>query len=176
VHCLQTIQTLFASMGKVSTLIVDPYGEPITEIDQPTEFINILFQIENGRNVCLETWKQAVLMPQPAGWIVCQPGYSCYKLPIKCDDEIVAYILLGQFSSPNGYKASLEMIEGLAGRYSIDPKVLIQKFQELPVLDESLRLQVEVWGSELVKAIESILIERSNLLGRLHRIVEIGSV
>ncbi|MGB9898390.1 helix-turn-helix domain-containing protein, partial [Thermanaerothrix sp.] len=57
-HCVQTIQDLYAEVSGLSAVVLDPEGNPLTEISHPCGFCRLLWQNEQAHADCQASWKQ----------------------------------------------------------------------------------------------------------------------
>lgn len=94
VHCAQVIQDLFADLGQISSLIIDPEGHPLTQTSHPCTFC----QQENQSNeeACQSTWKKAAAAPYPGAPIFCHAGFNYLRTPIQINGRTLAWLLVSQ--------------------------------------------------------------------------------
>jgi excisionase family DNA binding protein len=175
-HCVQTIQDLFADVGQVSTITLESIGNPFTQISHPSAYWWLIYQNPAGKTICEESWKEIALDAHAEGWFTCRLGCVYLKLPIHDEEEVIGFALVGQFASNEARSMVDVSIHDIAQICTLDRANLLEKYRQLPSLNETMRTQVQGWGAQFVRAVESILRERSGFINRLQRIVEIGTV
>ncbi len=186
-HCVQVIQDLYASMGKLGAVILAPDGAPLTEFSQPCGLCALLQASSAGQAACQNCWEAAVRQTiRPNGragftqskstWHTCQAGLSFLTTPIVENRAAVAYVLSGPFyqSAPPA-SAAAAPIQQLSRKYKLSAEALLKAAQEVPVLNPQLQTDLEIWPDKFARAVEGILAERAGLVSKLQKIAEISA-
>lgn len=177
VHCVQAIQDMYADLGMIGSIIVDTEGNPITKISNPCEVCVMMNASETGQKACESSWKECVASTKKSIWFTCHAGLQYMKIPIRENEITIAYLLTGQlYSKEPDSNVQREKMKVLAKRYSIDEQSLMQAAGFIPVYDAERRKLMESWPQKFTRAIEAMMKERSNLVDRLQKIVEISTL
>jgi excisionase family DNA binding protein len=184
-HCVQTIQDLFAEVSQISALVVDMDGNPLTQVSHPTDFCQMLFATESGKNSCQASWKSFARdslmisgkngeMTPGAKFFTCQAGLQYIGAPIFDKDTQVGLFLAGQFywQAPDP-REEAERTRRLAAAHDLPMEDLLAAAREIPVIDPSQHARVEAWPFTAARAIQSILHERLCFVERLQQIASL---
>jgi excisionase family DNA binding protein len=183
VHCVQTIQDLFAEISQISALVVDMQGRPLTEISHPTSFCRLLLTTSSGKNSCLASWQafardSAVVNGTPgARFFTCQAGLQYIGAPIFDKENQVGLFLAGQFywQAPDLREES-ERLRRLVSLSDLPLADLQAAAREVPVIDPAQHARVESWPFLAARAIQSILHERMCFVERLQQIADLTQI
>jgi len=180
VHCVQTIQDMFAEISQISALVIDMQGNPLTRVSQPTRFCELLVSTPAGRNACQASWQgfahasEAVNGAAGSKFFTCQAGLQYVGAPIIHREAQVGLFLAGQFYwQPPEPREEAERIRRLASAYSIPLEDLQAAAREIPVIDPTQHARVEAWPSTAAQAVQSILQERLCYIERLQQIADL---
>jgi excisionase family DNA binding protein len=177
-HCVQAIQDVFAEIGQVASIMLDPGGQPVTEMSQPCAFCKLIQSNSGGRAACQNSWKETASQTadgQEKRVYICHAGLNYTAAPITVNGQAIGFLLAGQFyaHAPELNEHNRRM-RGLAQAYNIPVQTLSQVASQVPVLEEPKLSQVMKWPGQVVLTIASILLERASMLDRLRRIAEIS--
>jgi excisionase family DNA binding protein len=184
-HCVQTIQDLFAEVSQISALVVDMDGILLTKVSNPTDFCQMLFSTESGKNSCQGSWKgfarDSVTITGKNGEVIpgakfftCQAGLNYVGAPIYDEGSQVGLFLAGQFywQAPDP-REEAERIRRLASANELPMEDLLAAAQDIPVIDPSQHARVEAWPFTAARAVQSILHERHCFVERLQQIASL---
>lgn len=185
VHCVQTIQDLFAEVSQISAVVIDMQGNPLTEMSHPTRFCQLLMASPNGKNACRASWQAFARDSAPvsgtngksiagARFFTCQAGLQYIGAPIYDKDDQIGLFLAGQFywQQPDP-REEAERIRRLAAAYDLPGEELLLAARDIPVIDPSQHARVEAWPFTAARAVQSILIERLCFVERLQQIANL---
>ncbi len=167
---LQTIQDDFARSAGISSVIISPEGEPITNFSNPTSFHELIQSTEKGRRCWLESLKEMTkAAPASPEWKVryCFSKCGYYIAPIIIDGEHLATICTGQFITKRFTSEQLKSLEEIALTIGLNPVLFIEAAKKMRVLDENTVLQ----NARLLFGISSLIIKleyRTNKLKKEH--------
>jgi excisionase family DNA binding protein len=174
-HCVQTVQDLFSEVGQVSALIVDPGGEPLTEISHPCRFCQIIRQNQGGQQACRASWKEFTRRSTAgSGYFTCHAGMQYISAPILDQDKLIGFFLVGEFywQTPK-LEEENERIQRLASANLLPMETLQHAAHTVPVIPPEQQSRIETWPSTAARAVQSILTERSIFMERLQQIANL---
>jgi excisionase family DNA binding protein len=175
VHCVQTIQDLFSSVSQVSALVVDQFGNLVTEISKPSRFCQMILSTPAGKDACQRCWSESARqgISQNKAF-TCHAGLNYVGTSIVHDREAQGMFLMGEIylKKPNALEAE-NRYEQLAQTYGLSAKELKKAALEIPVFDETQRNHLTLQPAAAARAIESILNERGGFLKRLQEIANL---
>lgn len=175
VHCLQTVQNLFSSVSGMGSLVVDPAGEPVTELSGACALCRMMQESPAGNQACRESWR-AMAAGSASGerQFTCHAGLTSISAPILDGSTLVGWILVGQaLLSDADARALLNKAPELARRYALPVSAVQESIRKVPVLPSSQYGQVHSWVKDASKAMESILQERAGFIVRMQRIADL---
>ncbi len=180
IHCVQTIQDLFAEVSQISALVINMQGEPLTQVSHPTRFCQMLLSSPAGQHACRASWqgfaRDSAVVDGVGGsrFFTCQAGLQYIGAPIFDRDIQVGLFLAGQFYwRPPEPREQAERIRRLAGAANLPLEELQAAANEIPVIDPAEHARVETWPFTAAKAVESILHERLCFVERLQQIADL---
>ena len=175
VHCVQTIQDLFSSVGQVSALVVDQNGNLVTEISRPSKFCQMILSTPTGKEACQRCWSESACQGVSQNKIfTCHAGLNYVGTSIVHEREVEGMFLMGEIylQKPNELEAE-NRYEELARAHGLSVKELKKAALEIPVLDETQRNHLTLQPAAAASAVESILKERGGFLKRLQEIANL---
>lgn len=175
VHCLQTVQNLFSSVSGMGSLVVDPAGEPVTELSGACALCRMMQESLAGNQACRESWR-AMAAGSASGerQFTCHAGLTSISAPILDGSTLVGWILVGQaLLSDADARALLNKAPELARRYALPVSAVQESIRKVPVLPSSQHDQMHSWVKDASKAMESILQERAGFIVRMQRIADL---
>lgn len=177
VHCLQTIQDVFAEMVDVGSLTAETNGEPLTEISNSCEFCNLILEQPSGRAACVASWRKLANTPKTdPEFTKCHAGLQYARARIELNSELIGVQIVGQFhfEDPNEEEARAQ-VAALAEQHGIDKEKLLQAAKRIRKLDPKDKPRVSRWLSRLAETFEIIGLERADLIGRLEHIATLST-
>ncbi|HEX7394141.1 MAG TPA: PocR ligand-binding domain-containing protein [Anaerolineaceae bacterium] len=177
-HCVQTIQDLFSEVGQISALIVDPDGEPLTEVSHPCRFCQIIRQNQGGQQACRASWKEFTRHSTSGSrYFTCHAGIQYISAPILDQEKLVGHFLAGEFywQTPDPQEEA-GRIQRLASTYFFPVETLQQAARTVPVIPPEQQSRVETWPATAARAVQSILTERSMFMERLQQIANLTQI
>ena len=177
VHCMQPIQDVFAEIANVGSVVTDKDGIPITRISNSCDFCKLILGSTEGRQRCFSSWKElAETEDTETTFISCHAGLQYAKAKIKIKSELVASLISGQFytQSPN-IEDERKRVERLAKEYQINPSLLLQAAQEIPLFEHNKPKDLEKWLARVADTFEDISTERADMMLRLQTISEVSA-
>jgi excisionase family DNA binding protein len=171
-HCVQSIQGVFAEIADVGSVTTAPDGEPLTTISNSCAFCTLILSSESGRNACIASWRQMAEKPELRhGFATCHAGLHYTSAPIEVNGAFVALLIAGQFYTrpPDAAEEATRVLE-LAERHGIDPEVLADAAQDIRVLEDAKQSRIGGWLKTVARTFEDIGHERAELMNRLRRI------
>lgn len=178
VDCVERLQEVFAGILGVGAISVNLEGNALTEPVFSNPFCQMMLSNPKTRKACQESWKKIAMKTtgNPA-FHVCHAGLCYMRSPIEMDGQNVAWMVTGQFYvTPHNAEKSSETLNDVAVRYNLDPELVKQAAQQIPVLKHSQQEQVQEWAPKVTETVQSMLCERSNLVSRLEKIAEISAI
>ncbi|MCX8024790.1 MAG: PocR ligand-binding domain-containing protein [Thermanaerothrix sp.] len=174
-HCVQTIQDLYAEVSGLSAVVLDPEGNPLTEISHPCALCRLLWQNEQARADCQDSWQQMVREVFPRGGVAtCHAGLDYILTPIEDEGQIVAWFVCGPCFWQEQPADALG--ERLAQRYNLPAAKLHTAIREIRLIEPAQRQRVAAWPLAAARAVQSILHERLSFIERLQQIASLTQI
>jgi excisionase family DNA binding protein len=178
IHCLQTIQNLFASVSQYSAILIGPGGELITEMSNPCKFCQVLKANPIARESCRDSQSS---FPEQAKRgnkrYVCHAGLNYVGTQIIADEDSIGLFITGGYAIQSDNRlVKNQLLPDLSARYNIPENQLTAAFEQVPVLDSEQQIQLELWTASAATAFESILQERSEFAKRLKKIADLTQI
>ena len=132
----------------------------------------------SSREACKASWRKIALRTtgQPP-FQVCHAGLCYMRSQIEFNDKPAAWMISGQFYvNPSDRDKEEERLKQLSIKHDIPLAKLVEAASKIPVLSKSQQTQVQEWTPKVAGTVQSILCERSDLLGRLERIAELSAI
>ncbi len=177
-HCAQTIQDLFSDVSRMSALIVDAEGEPLTQITHPCQLCQLMLQSPSGQDACRASWRDMARQSAAGSkFFTCHAGLQYVSATIVDDGKTIAFFLAGQFhwQAPDG-REETERLRRLAASHSLPLEPLQQAARQVQVIDPADHARVESWPVAAARSVQSILHERTGLITRLQKIANLTQI
>ena len=174
-HCVQTIQELFSEVGRVSALVIDHEGAPLTQVSHPCRFCQVMLQSPSGQAACRASWKEfARASSAGSRYFSCHAGIQYVSAPILDNEKTFGYFLAGEFywHAPN-LEEQTDRAQHLAANLNIPGETLAQAAQSIPVIETELHTRVETWPAAAAQAVQTILQERLGFMMRFQQIANL---
>lgn len=174
-HCVQTIQDVFADMAQVGSITTAPDGEPLTHVSNSCQFCSLILSSPAGRRACVTSWRRlAEQTERQPHFATCHAGLNYIHARIDVNQAPAAMLIAGQFyaESPDPAEQATR-VEQLAEAYDLDPAELAGAAQSLPTLDERTQAQLGNWLTKVAHTFEEVGRERAAMIDRLRRIAAI---
>lgn len=178
VHCIQSIQNVFAQIAEVGSITTDREGQPITEISNCSKFCKLILNSPEGKKACIKSWKRLAENPKEGPkFMPCHAGLQYARGCIKVGEDPVAMIVAGQFYvNPPDHEEEAIRLRRLAAVYGIDHQELVKASLDILQLDERKEAQIGIWMKEVAKTFGQIGDERVDMLSRLKVISEVSNL
>jgi excisionase family DNA binding protein len=175
-HCMQTVQDVFAEIGEVGAVITGKEGHPLTRISNSCDFCKLILGSEGGRMECIASWRKLAEQKKTSPeFVACHAGLLYARARIEQNESLTAMLIAGQFHTESlDSMAEKKRIHRLAGTYSINEDLLTQAARQIPVLDVRKVSQISHWLEEVAHTFEQISSERADLMSRLRQIGEMS--
>ena len=170
VHCIQTVQNLFSDVSRLSALVVNLRGEPITRASGPCAFCQRVQLCPSGLDACLNSWKQfAGAALQGETRFTCHAGLDYTAALVEDNGAPIGLFLIGQY---HRQAAKTSRAAELAATHGLDAAELAEAEAHIPSLParHTSPAEVQGWAAAAVSSIHSILSERSGFMARLQQI------
>ena len=177
-HCVQSIQGVFAEIADVGSVTTTPDGEPLTTISNPCAFCTLILNSESGRRACAESWRKLAEKPElRQGFATCHAGLQYTSAPIEVNGAVIAMLIAGQFYTrlPDAAEEATRVLE-LAEVHGVDPEALSEAAHDIPVLDDAKLARIGGWLKTVAHTFEDIGHERAALMNRLRRIAAMSTL
>jgi excisionase family DNA binding protein len=177
-HCVQTIQDLYTEVSQISALIVDPQGDPLTEITRPCSFCQLVLQSPQGLTACSESWRKlAGGASSDSSVFTCHAGLQYLSAQVADEGNVVAIFLSGQFYwQASNQGDEVERLKRLAEKCNLPFEPLKQAAGLIPVIQPEQQAQVVVWPLAAARAVQGILHERTGFMTRLQQIANLSQI
>jgi len=176
-HCVQAIQDVFADIGEIAAVTVDPNGQPLTATSHASALYQMLQSTPEGYQDCTGAWKSAIERQDFNQFIACPGGLQCVIAPVRVDGQPVAYLVAGQFRiQPLTCDQEAALVNELAQTCSLDPAALHEATEQVQILNPARQAQVLSWPGKVAGTLESILAERTGLMNRLQQIAQLSAL
>ena len=176
--CIQKVQGIFAGIIGIGAISVTLEGEVLTEPTFSNPFCRLMLSHPSGRLACQASWRKIAKQTskQPV-FQTCHAGLCYLRSQIEFNDQPAAWMIAGQYyiKSPEPEKEH-ERLQQLSEKHDIHLAQLSQTISKVPVLNLKQQTQVQEWTPKVAATVQSILCERSDLLGRLERISELSAI
>lgn len=176
-HCIQTIQNLFAEISGIGAVVVDLHGNNLTTFSRSCKFCTLMMTSPSGRAACQSCWKGAAEKSTTQNQFTCHAGMQFLAAPIHDQGIQIGALITGLFylRQPDR-QVEQTRIQQLAHQHHIDEAQLLAAAEDIQVIPDQMRSQVEQWPQHTVNAMHSILNERSGFLNRLQKIANLTQV
>ena len=165
---LQTIQDHLASEAGISSVIISPDGEPVTNFSNPTGLYQLILSTEKGRQSCLESlvnMSKAALASRKWEVHYCFSQCEYYISPIVIDGKHLATICTGQFITKHFTSEQLRSLEEIALTINVNPELFIEAAKKMRVIDENTVLQ----NARLLFDISNLIVRLENRTSKLEK-------
>ncbi len=175
-HCLQSVQDVFADIAEIGSIMTAPDGVPLTRMSNPSKFCSLILASESGRRACIGSWRELTGNPdRKPSFIPCHAGLQYARACVHVSGTLVAILVAGQFHlSAPGADAAGPQIRQLAKQHGIDPKALADAARELPVLQARKQERLGKWLADIARTFEEVGCERAELMNRLQHIADVS--
>ncbi len=177
-HCVQSVQDVFAEISEVGSVTTDKEGQPLTRFSNSCEFCNLIMSSPEGKAACMASWRK--MTEQDAlstKFVPCHAGLQYTGARIEVNDELLGLLISGQFYDQNpDPQEQEERIRKLAAAYHIDPDRLSDAAKKIPVLDQRKESQLGTWLKRVARTFEDISSERASLMHRLKQIAAMSDI
>ena len=177
-HCVQTIQDLFSEVAQVSSITIDKDGSPITAVSSPSRLYTLLNETRFGQQAHLTLFSNiAKTAMEGSVYFTCSSGLQHIAAPIVDRDSTVGFFLIGQFywHTPD-QREEEDRVRRLAHTHNLPTEKVFEAAREIPVIPSGMHQLIEKWPQAASRAIQSILLERSNFLDRLQKIANLTQI
>lgn len=173
-HCVQSIQNIFAQIAEVGAVTVDDDGEMLTEISNCSEFCDLIMASPEGRKACMASRQQLLAQSEDEPqFCKCHAGLHCVAAFIDVSGQSSAAIIAGQYYlEPPDEVEQAARVEYLASVYGLDRELLIDACQDIPVLDERKKVNLGLWINEVADTFTNLCHEKADMLKRMNIISE----
>jgi excisionase family DNA binding protein len=175
-HCMQPVQDVFAEIAQVGVVTADKEGQPLTKISNSCDFCKLILGSDEGRQACIESWRQLVNQKKAAPeFTTCHAGLKYARARIEVQGELIAILVAGQFHihRPEPEEQG-ERLRALAEKFSIDNPLLNQAAKQITVLNTARVPQISGWLEKVAHTFEQISSERADFMSRLRQIAEMS--
>ena len=178
IHCMQPMQDVFAEISGVGSVITDMDGLPLTRISHSCDFCKLVLGSTEGRKACFGSWREIAAQAEDgADFVQCHAGLKYANGHIEANGEMVASLVAGQFYNekpdPEEERAR---VRGIAEKFGINPDLLVQAAQDIPVCGPERQGRLGVWLQRIADTFSEISGERADLMARLKRISEVSVI
>jgi excisionase family DNA binding protein len=175
-HCMQSVQDVFAEIAEVGAVITGQDGHPLTRISNSCDFCKLILGSEWGRKECMTSWRNLAEQKKVAPeFVACHAGLQYARARIEVNENLIAMLIAGQFNTePPDPVEEKNRFHRLAVTYSIDEDLLKQASRQIQVLDARKVSQLSHWLEEVAHTFEQISSERADLMSRLRHIGEMS--
>ncbi len=178
IHCVQTIQDLFAEISRLPALVIDMDGEPLTRLSNPCAFCQALMNSPAGYEACRASWRGfAASSRNGSQYFTCHAGLQYVGAPLQDKGMQVGLFLVGQFYwQPPDPREENERIRRLAQISGLPPTTLHEAAAGVQIIPPEQHGQVETWPFSAARAVNSILQERVGFIERLQQIANLTQI
>lgn len=175
VHCLQTVQDLFASVSQVGGLVVDPAGEPVTALSGKCQLCRMMQSTPTGAQACRNSWKAMTAAAlQGERQFTCHAGLNYLVAPIMDGDALAGWLLAGQIRLANPIpEEQTQHLPDLARAHALPASALQEAFRQAPLIPSEKHTLLHTWVTSAATAMESIMLERAGFMERLQQIANL---
>ncbi len=177
VHCLQTIQDLFATVSQFSAVLINPQGSLITNISNPCALCQ---QFQNNPSLieaCQASRFEFTRQVNNNSRFVCHAGLHYVGTPVISGKDTIGVFLVGGYK-PINRSPDVEdsLIDHLSTAFGISRQRIKTTYDAIPVLPANLETKLETWATTTAQAFESILQERYTFTLRLKKIADLSQI
>lgn len=178
VHCVQSIQNVFAQIAEVGAVTTDMKGAPLTEISHCSQFCQLIQDSPSGRKACMQSWQQLVENPdKDPEFAPCHAGLQYARGYIEVENAPIAMIVAGQFYvQPSDETEEAIRLKRLAAVHGIDHRKLSEAALDIPVINERMETKIGIWMKEVANTFGDIGSQRADMLNRLRVISDISNL
>lgn len=178
IHCIQSIQNVFAQIAEVGAITTDRHGQPITEISHCLKFCKLILASPSGKQACIESWERLAVNPDKGPeFQTCHAGLQYARACIKVKDIPTAMTIAGQFYiDPPDSDEETVRIRHLAAVHGINHQALSEAALAIPLLDDKKQAKIALWMKEVADTFGDIGCERVDMLERLKIISEASNL
>jgi excisionase family DNA binding protein len=177
VHCLQTIQDLFATISQLSAVLIYPEGNFITSISNPCSFCRMSISGQTTLEDCRSSQAQFIGQARDGEKrFTCHTGLHYAGRLVSLGPETIALFIVGGYrraGSSDGFEPS--NIQELQKKGFLENEI-IKAYEETPVLPLEQESRLDTWADAAAEAFESILQERSAFSHRLKKIADLTQI
>lgn len=177
-HCVQTIQTLFTDLSRVSAQVVDMQGKLLTNPTNLCALCKLMAESSTGARACQESWQSfAQQSVEGSKHFTCHAGMQYIAAPVSDNEGQIGLFLVGGFYwQPPDAREEAERLRRLAAIHNLPVDEVQQAGHATPVLPPEIHTQVEAWPFTAARAVQSILLERSGFIRRLQKIANLTQI
>jgi excisionase family DNA binding protein len=171
-HCVQTIQDVFADLAAVSALMTAPDGAALTTVSNGCRFCALIQSSPSGRAACRADWVALAARSQAEPHTaICHAGLSYLYSRIDVARQPTTMLLAGQFRQPD---QPLDP-DGLAVRYDLDPQALVDALTEVPTHAAASATRIGTALRKVADTFTTIAQERAAMIDRLRHIAALSA-
>jgi len=171
-HCVQTIQDVFADLAGVSALTTAPDGSALTAVSNGCRFCALVQASPSGLARCRAEWAALAARSQAEPHTAtCHAGLSYVYGRIDVAGRPIATLVGGQFRQP-GQQIN---VTALAARYGIDPEVLAEALAEVPT-HAAAAARISTALRKVAHTFAEITRERAAMIARLRSIAALSAL
>ncbi len=177
-HCVQPVQDLFAEVSGLSAIILDLEGNPQTEVSNPCEFCQLLWNSQSGRAACLKNWREfAHQAAEGKRLFTCHAGLSYWAHPVLENSKLAGWFITGGcLQQPADSSQGQQRLIELSRQFDLPIESLQEAFDKIPRISHEMRARVNSWPAVAARAVEGILRERTSFLQRLQQIANLTQI
>lgn len=178
VHCLQTIQNLFATVSQFSAVLINMQGSLITEISSACEYCHLICEQGAAKPACQSSHEKFIKQAQSGKKrFACHAGLNYAGTFVTLANEPIGLFLVGGFRREGVISDISESpLLKKAGDFDISSKTLQNMYEKVPWLTFEQEEKLDIWASATAQAFESILHERSTFARRLKKIADLTQI
>lgn len=175
VDCLQTIQNLVADISGLDAIMTDPDGRLLTEPRIQSALNREIISKPGGFESNKFYWQAFAQQALHGKHEFTTPNGIGYAATVIHDhDKPAAVFICGGFLDARRLQNGLqEQHRDLARTWNIPLELVERYYGELPVYDTSGMQKLARWLKSVLHAMQSILNERSNFIGRMNQIANL---
>lgn len=178
VHCLQTIQNLFATVSQYSAVLISMQGNLITEMSSACEYCRFVCGQDSIKDLCRASHNGFVKQAQTGKKrFTCHAGLNYAGTVVQSAGEPIGLFLVGGYRregvSPERGESPLA---DKAPELKIPGELLQSMYEKVPWLTYDQEEKLDTWTSATAQAFESILMERSAFARRLKKIADLTQI